>query len=1812
MKKILFILFTLSLLNTQLFSADYYWIGGDGNWSDINHWATSSGGAINHIQTPTANDNVFFDANSSTSNFTVTLNIGTIYCKDFNSSLLSNNLVLTGIVSQWKIYGSLILSNSISISSNPNLFFEAQTGNHSLKTFKKLGWRKLYFKGAATWTIQDTLQCGDIYLENGTLITNSNTVVASNLISNSNNPRNIELGASVITINTWGVSGNGYTVDAGTSKIFINGSVFNHNSNGAYTYYDITFNSFGNVMNQGLPIQFRKIEFKEDGSITGDNTIDSLLFRKGKEYTLESYRTQTINMALVANGNCKDPIIIRSQHSYASFHKASGVVDCNYLILSHIHATGGASFNAIGSIDNGDNDGWNITEPPSRDLYWVDDTGEWGDTTHWSAISGGNGGECIPTTVDNVFIDSLSLPLNGEIELKYIDGYCHNFLWTDSAYGLLVFSNNLNISGSIDLSSSTSLSSGGAIIFSSHDNGETVKTSNINLNSKQLIFNGYSGEWIIQDSINNTEGSINHHRGHLNTNSQYINISTLSVTGTESRELSLASSIIDIQANLFIEQDTLIVNPNTSHIRFLTGAPQIYTTGPNPDEFYNMTIAGDSTYAFSRTAGTIFNKIERFQDMILEGSIVSDTIILKKGKTYIYDERVDSISNALISIGDCHNVITIRDFTGNNTFGISMPASATVDVTNTAIRGCNAIGGAVFTANNSSDLGSNSGWIFSNTSQDHYWVNGNGNWQDSAHWSLNSGGASGACIPKIFDDVYFDLNSGFATGDSVIVDTNNTFCRNMNWTGVLGEPVFFDSSSYVHYISGDIKFVPEMSFECITETFLVGEQQNKTIESAGQSFMGDIIIADSGHWTLIDTLRVLTKINQYRGSFISAQNPIYTSSYFGVSDHYRKFDIQNNQLYITPGYLNKMFSWNMENNSILLATNSEIIFEEGGTIEVSGSSGQLVLNDVSFLGQKYGIIDHNNNISISFNNLDFVGDGEINGDNYIDSLYFHPGGNYILEAAMHQYINSYLLSSANCYNDIAISSGWGGAAIINCPQPISLNYTKLENITAIGPGPWIDNNGTDLGGNSSNWQIVPIPSRNLYWVADGGDWWDTAHWSLSTGGIGGECLPTYIDNVNFDSNSFITTYDTVLSSLGQIECHNMEWNYIVSEPFLDIQSLNIYGSLLLADTLDISSVNYINMRALDTGNVIRSKNNALPELSFLTDGAWSLEDELRAQRIIHDQGHFDSKGETISSLLYNSWTTKPRTLKIENSILNLNNSILIKTDSFNLFANNSNINFDNTGVPNFKFTIKGDNELAFHNVSFNKIMEGNTEVRNYSNSHHSFNKMTINNDATIYGEYIFDSLLFYAGNTYRLEKGKTQHINNYWFVRGNNCYALNLRSTKDNDQAFVTKNGGMVSADFMNVRDINVGGSSLYFAGSFSTDISNNTGWNFTNGPQYVYGLGADTSFTLGGNIVLTSNNFNGGPTTAYLWSTGSTASEITINQTGWYYITVSYAGDCTVFDSIYVGCDLIMNYNITNNLCFGDSIGSILALIPDSNYYYNYIWSNGDTTDFINGLGAGDYYVEVGADGGLCIVYDSLEITQAPQIYSPQTDTAFCLGDSVMLNLGDFQDFYWQDMHQGQYRWVSNADTFYIKVQDEDGCWSLLDTIDIRSDSPPNIGLGSDTTICMDETVELDAGAGFEEYLWSNNSAMRSITINNTGEYWVRVKERTCYAYDSIMVNNCPAKFIVPNVFTPNGDGYNDYFEIEYQNIWAFEIRVYSRWGLLVHKGSNLDMPWDGKILGQDAVEGVYFWHIYYEEYNGQGGGYDKKTVKGTVTIMK
>jgi gliding motility-associated-like protein len=76
---------------------------------------------------------------------------------------------------------------------------------------------------------------------------------------------------------------------------------------------------------------------------------------------------------------------------------------------------------------------------------------------------------------------------------------------------------------------------------------------------------------------------------------------------------------------------------------------------------------------------------------------------------------------------------------------------------------------------------------------------------------------------------------------------------------------------------------------------------------------------------------------------------------------------------------------------------------------------------------------------------------------------------------------------------------------------------------------------------------------------------------------------------------------------------------------------------------------------------------------------------------------------------------------------------------------------------------------------------------------------------------------------------------------------------------------------------------------------------------------------------------------------------------------------------------------------------------------------------------------------------------------------------------------------------------------------------------------------------------------------------------------------------------FFVPNVFTPNNDGRNDFFGPVATEVTGMEMSIYNRWGKLLYFTGDLNGQWDGTIqqTGEKATEGVYFYQIRLNAFN-------------------
>ncbi len=104
----------------------------------------------------------------------------------------------------------------------------------------------------------------------------------------------------------------------------------------------------------------------------------------------------------------------------------------------------------------------------------------------------------------------------------------------------------------------------------------------------------------------------------------------------------------------------------------------------------------------------------------------------------------------------------------------------------------------------------------------------------------------------------------------------------------------------------------------------------------------------------------------------------------------------------------------------------------------------------------------------------------------------------------------------------------------------------------------------------------------------------------------------------------------------------------------------------------------------------------------------------------------------------------------------------------------------------------------------------------------------------------------------------------------------------------------------------------------------------------------------------------------------------------------------------------------------------------------------------------------------------------------------------------------------------------------------------------------------------------------------------------------------NEVCIENCP-QYTLPNVFTPNGDGKNDFFiPFPYRFVSRIDMVIYNRWGIDVFKTTNKDIMWNGKDQesGQECVDGVYFYTCtVYEIYL---DGVRERSLNGTIQIIR
>ena len=344
----------------------------------------------------------------------------------------------------------------------------------------------------------------------------------------------------------------------------------------------------------------------------------------------------------------------------------------------------------------------------------------------------------------------------------------------------------------------------------------------------------------------------------------------------------------------------------------------------------------------------------------------------------------------------------------------------------------------------------------------------------------------------------------------------------------------------------------------------------------------------------------------------------------------------------------------------------------------------------------------------------------------------------------------------------------------------------------------------------------------------------------------------------------------------------------------------------------------------------------------------------------------------------------------------------------------------------------------------------------------------------------------------------------------------------------------------------------------------------------------------------------------SYLWHDGSTVPVFYAGQSGTYWVQVVDNNLCSAYDSINLQFnDPQPDIGHDTAVCFGDSV-----MFSVSEYFPDYWWNNGSAQASITAWLEGAYWCEV-TDSIGCKGWDTayLFMEYPPEVFLGQ-DTGICKGDSLWLQYHPADTgiyFHWMNGSTDPLLPVSEQGHYWITAGNQ--CGEASDTVFVAGLPNPEIFLGNDTVLALNSEINLDAGPGFQQYLWSDGTEWQTLLVNDTGTYWVNVYNGQCYNSDTIIIEPIECDMFIPVVFTPNNDGANDYFWASTaEGIYDFELKIFNRWGEKVWETSDRNEKWNGKRNGTPSASGTYFWILHYSCVNSTGL-FEKK---GTVTLLR
>ncbi len=399
----------------------------------------------------------------------------------------------------------------------------------------------------------------------------------------------------------------------------------------------------------------------------------------------------------------------------------------------------------------------------------------------------------------------------------------------------------------------------------------------------------------------------------------------------------------------------------------------------------------------------------------------------------------------------------------------------------------------------------------------------------------------------------------------------------------------------------------------------------------------------------------------------------------------------------------------------------------------------------------------------------------------------------------------------------------------------------------------------------------------------------------------------------------------------------------------------------------------------------------------------------------------------------------------------------------------------------------------------------------------------------------------------------------------------------------------------------------------------------------------------------------------AYLWSNNTQSANLSNIGAGSYSLTVTDANNCTIVQSATVNqsAEIAINFIVLPISCFGANDGAISANVIGGNMPISYQWNGGlSTSQNIGNLSPGNYLLQV-TDNTNCTSSRSVQIAE-PALLMGLRNVEICQGetffagganqstsgsyfdtlvslisncDSILqtvLFVADthlvvlYDTICFGEMYSFNSQMLRASGTYEALMQSAFGCDSLVRlnlTVlpDIQLSIAPNSLLmeyNERTSI----TVKVNQNAEVVSYLWQpamglscNNCANPIITASNDVIYTLTSYDFFgCSDTANLTIKLRDPEFYVPNMFSPNGDGVNDFFFVYGKNIVEFSIKIFNRWGEKVFEANDMKLGWDGTQNGEQLPPDVFVYLVDAKFANGVEPQSYKLKRTGSLTLVR